>query len=212
MLEEAADTGLRISTGYGMTETAAMATGLQPEEFQAGARNQGRPLPQVRLRLEADGRIVLAGESLFRGYFPDWEANRELTTEDLGRLDPAGHLTVLGRRDGLIITGGEKVRPEEVEAVLRATGQFSDVAVLGLADPEWGQKVVAAYAPGPEPEWSLVQAGLGRALAAAKRPKQFVLVAPWPRNPQGKVNRPDLAAAVRDRLQLQREDALPDFP
>ena len=206
LLEEAADTGLRISTGYGMTETAAMATGLHPEEFQAGNRNNGRALPHVQVRIADDGRILLAGESLFHGYFPDWRSGGEFSTEDTGLLDASGHLSVFGRLDGVIISGGEKIRPEEVEAVLRSTEQFVDVKVLGVPDEEWGQMLVAAYAPGREPDWSLVQGRLERDLSAYKRPKRFLPIAPWPRNQQGKVNRQELSEAVSSRLLTRRED------
>lgn len=206
LLDEAAETGLRISTGYGMTETAAMATGLHPEEFHAGNRNNGRALPHVHVRIADDGRIMLAGESLFRGYFPDWRTEGEFATEDAGLLDGNGYLTVLGRLDGVVISGGEKVRPEEVEAVLRSTEQFTDVTVLGVPDEEWGQMLVAAYASGAEPDWILVQGRLERDLSAYKRPKRFLQITPWPRNQQGKVNRLELSEAVSARLQTRQED------
>ena len=199
LLDEAAELRLPLSTGYGMTESAAMATALRPADFLAGQRNLGAALPHVRVRVETDGRIVLAGESLFRGYYPGWSGEQEFATEDLGDLDASRQLTVLGRRDGVIITGGEKVHPAEVEAVLRQTGQFADVTVLGLADPEWGQRVVAAYPAEREPDWDAVRRRLETELAPSKRPKQFVAVKPWPRNAQGKLNRVVLRDAVLAR-------------
>jgi O-succinylbenzoic acid--CoA ligase len=94
----------------------------------------------------------------------------------------------------VIITGGKKVDPAEVEAALRATGEFDDVAVIGVADAEWGQAVVACYPAGaPEPHWERVRARLAEKLVGFKRPKRFVAVAEWPRNAQGKVNRAVLA-------------------
>jgi len=196
LLAEAAAARLPLSTGYGMTETAAMAAALRPEEFLAGKRGVGSVLPHAALRLDPDGRIVISGDSVLRGYYPDWDDRREFATEDLGTVDAAGHLTVLGRRDGVIITGGEKVRPEEVEAVLRGSGQFSDIAVLGLPDAEWGQRVVAAYPAGPEPDWKVVSAALDQTLAPYKRPKEFLAIAHWPRRGPGKMNRLELAALV----------------
>ena len=104
-------------------------------------------------------------------------------------------MIVLGRRDAVIITGGKKVQPVEVEAALRASGEFSDVAVIGLPDGEWGEIVVACYAPranGHPPN-------LARAIASLtpyQRPKRFVVVEPWPWNAQGKVSRAELLQAI----------------
>jgi O-succinylbenzoic acid--CoA ligase len=110
-------------------------------------------------------------------------------TEDLGRWNERGHLEILGRRDAVIITGGKKVQPQDVEAALRASGEFSDVAVIGVPDAEWGEIVVACYpAGGREPD--LVRAVAG--LHGAMKPKRFLAVADWPRAAQGKINRAQL--------------------
>jgi o-succinylbenzoate---CoA ligase len=196
LLDRAAAARLPLSTGYGMTETAAMATGLRPGEFLAGNRNSGRPLPHARVRLAGDCRITIAGDSIMRGYWPDWDETHEFLTADLGELDLSGALTVLGRSDGVIITGGEKVRPEEVEAILRGTGQFADIAIVGEPDPEWGYRIVAAYPRDPAPDLELVRRTVEAKLAPYKRPKVYVPLAVWPRNPQGKLSRPQLMDAV----------------
>lgn len=194
LLDAAAREQLPISLSYGMTETAAMVTALQPAEFLAGERSSGRALPHVRLGTTAEGVVSVRAESLFRGYHPAWSEAREFVTEDLGRIDAGGHLHVLGRRDAMIITGGKKVHPSDVEAVLRASGEFGDIAVIGVPDAEWGEAVVACYpAAGREPD--VARATL--ALANFQRPKRFVAIADWPRNAQGKVNRALLLAAVR---------------
>ncbi|HVU33272.1 MAG TPA: AMP-binding protein [Opitutaceae bacterium] len=190
----AAGAGLRISLGYGMTETAAMVTGQLPEEFLAGDRSAGRALPHARVALDPEGRVVIGGESLFRGYFPDIRESREFVTEDLGRIDEAGRLHLLGRHDAMIITGGKKVHPLEVEAVLRASGEFEDVLVLGVPDLEWGEIVVACHPPQRRvPDLAKAAA----ALAPHQRPKRVVPISPWPRNAQGKINRAAVAAMVR---------------
>ena len=193
LIEAGARARLPLAFAFGMTETAAMITALRPEEFLAGGRGCGTVLPHSRLELAADedGRIVLGGASLFRGYWPETRTGESWATEDLGRFDEHGSLQVLGRRDALIISGGEKVDPAEVEAALRMAGLFSDVVVVGVADAVWGEEVVACYpacdgALAAEPE-------LGQ-LAAFKRPKRYVAVPDWPRNAQGKVNRAALRA------------------
>ncbi len=196
LAEAAAQARLPVSLSYGMTETAAMVAAQRPGEFLAGDRSSGSAMPHARISTDGEGRIAIAGESVFEGYFPGESAARQFATEDLGRIDERGRLHVLGRRDAVIVTGGKKVQPAEVEAVLRASGEFADVAVVGVPDAEWGEAVVACYpADGKPPDLARVPPAL-QGLAAFKRPKRFVPVADWPRNAQAKINRAALLAAV----------------
>jgi len=189
LADAAARTGLRLSLSYGMTETAAMVAALRPEEFLAGARSCGGTLPHAKITLDADGRVGIAGESVFLGYGSSERTEEVFWTEDLGRWDERGYLEILGRRDAVIITGGKKVQPQDVEAALRASGEFSDVAVIGVPDAEWGEIVVACYpADGREPD--LVRAVEG--VRGAMKPKRFLAVADWPSRAQGKINRAQL--------------------
>lgn len=201
----AAQARLPISLTYGTTETAAMATALDPGDFLAGMRDSGPPLPHVRIGLTSEGLISIGGSSVFRGYYtgrasggPAGQGN--FVTGDLGRIDERGHLVVLGRKDSMIITGGRKVDPQEVEAALWASGEFADLAVIGLPDPEWGEVVVACYPGDQEPPDLTVPAARGGELAAYKRPRRFQAVARWPRNAQGKVNR----AALLEEIGVDR--------
>jgi o-succinylbenzoate---CoA ligase len=192
LANSAAQSRVPIALSYGMTETAAMVTAQRTEEFAAGDRSAGASLPHASVRID-DGHVCIAAESLFRGYFPALSTQREFVTDDLGRLDEHKRLHLLGRRDAVIITGGKKVQPAEVEAALRASGEFQDVAVIGVPDAEWGELVVACYAAGSRnPDFSRASA----ALAAHQRPKRFVPITAWPRNEQGKINRAALAAIV----------------
>jgi len=207
LMEDAARARLPLSLCYGMTETAAMVAALRPEEFAAGLRNCGRAMTHARIEIvdDASGAVLPAGEtglvkigggSMFRSYFPDTRAGGTLTTEDLGWIDADGRLTIVGRRDAVIITGGKKVFPIEVEAALRASGLFSDVAVVGVADAEWGQRVVACYpAAQAMPDGTVLNAAMA-GFAPHQRPKAFIAVTEWPRNEQGKVNRAALLRAA----------------
>jgi O-succinylbenzoic acid--CoA ligase len=192
LADAAARAELPISLGYGMTETAAMAAALRPAEFLAGDRSCGAPLPHLRLDLTGEGLVRIAGGSIFRGYYPDWDDRGEFSSEDLGRFDARGYLEILGRRDALIITGGEKADPAAIERALRSTGEFTDVAVIGVADEVWGRAVVACY-PAAErpPDAARVAAGV-QALAPHQRPRRYLALSDWPRNEQGKVNRAEL--------------------
>ena len=198
LVERAAAARLPLAPGYGMTETAAMIAALRPEEFLAGRRGCGTALPHGRVIIGPDGVVELSGDSLFRGYFPQWRAGDAWPTEDLGRLDGHGGLHWLGRRDAVIITGGEKVDPGEVEAALRAVGAWGDVAVVGLPDADWGEMVVACYPAGEAaPDLAAAAGQIAARLAAHKRPKRYLALATWPRNAQGKVNRRELRALAQ---------------
>jgi O-succinylbenzoic acid--CoA ligase len=196
LTEAAARAELPLSLSYGMTETAAMVAAQQPVDFLAGKRNCGTPLPHARIEITPDGAVKVTGDSIFRGYWPEGSDSREFVTADLGRLDEHGQLHLAGRRDAVIITGGKKVQPAEVEVNLRATGEFADVAVIGVPDPEWGEIIVACYpADGRAPDFSRVAARLGP-LAGYKHPKSYLAIADWPRNAQGKINRAALRAVA----------------
>jgi O-succinylbenzoic acid--CoA ligase len=89
--------------------------------------------------------------------------------------------------------------------VLRATGEFADIAVLGVPDSEWGAAVVACYPMGEvSPDWGKVRRRLRRELAAYRRPKRYVGVANWPRNAQGKLNRAILLRLAQEQSALGR--------
>ncbi|HVU19013.1 MAG TPA: AMP-binding protein [Candidatus Didemnitutus sp.] len=206
LLDKAARASLPISTGYGMTETAAMVTAVRPEEFQTGDRTSGKSLPHARVSLSGDGTITVTGESVFRGYYPDFSTSRTFATGDVGSLDESGRLRVLGRSDGAIITGGEKVFPAEVEAALRASNEFEEVAVIGLPHREWGSQVVAAFEAGRPPDLASVQRHLDQSLARFKHPKKYVPVSPWPLDASGKIRRAELERRVREVLDVRTPD------
>ena len=201
LLDRAAERRLAVSPGYGMTESAAMVAALPPAAFLAGARSSGAPLPHVAVEIGDEGVVTLAGESLFRGYYPEWRRAEVFSTADLGRIDERGQLHLGGRRDSVIVSGGEKVDPFEVEAVLRATGEVPDIAIVGVPDAEWGELVVAAYPGEARPDFVRVAAALASSLAPAKRPKKYVPLTPWPVTAQGKISR----AAVVSLVQLKAE-------
>ena len=146
LLRTAAHAGIRIVTTYGMSETAG------------GCIYDGRPLPGVRVRIEeSTDRIWLGGPMLAEGYvdepdltqdrFRDIDGQRWFRTDDRGAWASDERLRVLGRLDDVIITGGAKVEPRDVEHALRTLPQISDAVVMGIdGDAEWGQSVAALVA------------------------------------------------------------------
>jgi acyl-coenzyme A synthetase/AMP-(fatty) acid ligase len=116
-----------------------------------------------------------------------------LTTSDLGEWRD-GRLHVLGRADEIVVTGGEKVAPDEVEALLASHPSVAEVAVAGRDDAEWGQRVVAYVVPTPgrRPTLEELRAHVTAIAAAYKAPRSLVLVDELPRLPSGKVARASL--------------------
>lgn len=201
LLERAAQAGVPLALSYGMTETAAMIAALRPEEFARGERSSGGVMPHARVELGDDGVICVSGRSVFRGYYPDWRHERKMfETADVGRLDAARRLHVLGRRDAVIISGGEKVQPSEVEAVLKSATGCARVAVIGVADREWGERVVAVYAADERFDIARARSAAEKELAPAQRPKDYVALREWPLSDAGKLNRERLRTVTEATL------------
>lgn len=193
---------------YGMTETAAMVTAQLPADLAGGDRSSGRVMPHARISIRDDvtgerlaagetGAIHIEGASVMHGYVGAAPVRGVFAPADLGWLDAKGRLHVVGRRDDAIITGGEKVNPREVEALLRATECFEDLAIIGLPHAEWGEEVTACYVPvDPKFDPFADTRAITRHLSRHQRPKRWVRfdAADWPRNAQGKLNRIALKA------------------
>ena len=169
---------------YGMTESFG------------GVVYEGLALNGVEMRTTPDGLIELRSPTMLRSYRDGsnpLDAQGWLRTGDLGQIDSAtGILTVLGRVDELIVTGGEKVWPQAVEEVLLQHGAVSEVAVIGIADPEWGQRVVALVVPMPGQLPLSLQAArelVRNQLPVASAPKEIRLVDSLPRTSVGKIRR-----------------------
>jgi o-succinylbenzoate---CoA ligase len=188
ILEAAAAAGIAVVRTYGMSETAG------------GCVYDGAPLDGVRLSLLADGRIVIGGATLAKGYRNPVEPNPFaepgwFRTDDVGTVDPSGVLTVLGRVDDAISTGGLTVLPQLVEAALRTHPAVSDTAVFGLPDDRLGQRVVAAVvlndADGPL-TLDALRAHVTHTLDATAAPRELHILDALPRRGIGKVDRAEL--------------------
>lgn len=201
LLERARALRLPLAPTYGMTETCAQVATLSPEEFLAGELHHGKALPHVRIDIVNEemtsesmpvgeiGLIQVLGMSLFRGYYGDNSTHRSLSilTTDLGRLDKAGHLSVLGRADRVVITGGEKVNLREIELVFEGSGLVRDVCTFGVEDREWGEVLTVAYVPQDEGVGEeVLREVLSRELSNYKMPKKWIRLGEIPRNEAGK--------------------------
>jgi o-succinylbenzoate---CoA ligase len=196
LLAAARNAQIPLSPSYGATETAAMVAALPVADFLAGAVGCGQPLPHAQLCIQpSTGRIEIKSLSLMLGYYPNLrEPQKYWLTDDLGEFDELGNLQIIGRESQKIISGGEKIFPEQVEAAILATGLVTDVCVLGVPDPEWGDRVVACYVGAVDP--LVLQIAVADRLAAFKRPKAWFVLAAIPRNSQGKVDRSRLRQQI----------------
>jgi malonyl-CoA/methylmalonyl-CoA synthetase len=211
--------GQRILERYGMTETV-MLTG-NPYDGPRKAGTVGVPFAGVELRVAAAtpgaavdgdavasgaGEVQVRGPSVTRGYWNDADATAAsftpdgwFRTGDLGVWDADGYLTLVGRARELIISGGLNVYPREVEEAIARLPGVREVAVVGLPDPDFGERVAAAVvvAPqGPAVDTQGVIAHCQRELASFKAPRSVTFVEALPRNAMGKL----LRHTLRDRL------------
>jgi malonyl-CoA/methylmalonyl-CoA synthetase len=145
------------------------------------------------------GELLVRGPQVFREYWRRPQETAEsfvdgwFRTGDVAVRDSEGY-RLLGRSSvDIIKTGGEKVSALEVEELYRTHPGITDVAVVGLADEEWGQRVAAAVVGSPDLDADDLRAWGKTQLAAAKVPTRFTFVVDLPRNTLGKVMKPEVA-------------------
>ncbi|MDP9827097.1 o-succinylbenzoate--CoA ligase [Kineosporia succinea] len=175
--------GARLVTTYGMSETAG------------GCVYDGVPLDGVTVELER-GRIVIGGPTVARGYLGAPFTDRRVITNDHGYWEN-DRLVVTGRLDSMIISGGVNIAPGPVEDVLHRMPGVAEVVVVGVPDPEWGQRVAAALVltPGASaPTLAEVRARVTDELSARSAPRQLVVLEHLPLRGPGK---PDRAAITK---------------
>ncbi len=141
--------GLPVHTSYGLTEMASQVTTTPPGASREELRTAGRVLPHREVRVSGEGEILTRGATLFAGYLRDGDPDLPLDeggwfrTGDLGEMGGGGCLRVLGRRDNLFVSGGENVRPEEIEAALSRIPGVEEAVVVPVPDPEFGHRPAA---------------------------------------------------------------------
>lgn len=209
LLRELDAAGLHVLNVWGMTETSASGCYLPAELLADHAGAIGRPFAYIQARIvdpetgrdasgsQPRGELWLRGPSVVNRYWHDRQehtADRSpwLHTGDMVRLDSEGYLWVIGRLHELINTGGEKVAPNEVMQVIAQYPGVSDVAVVGVPDPVWGEAVAAALilAPGATPpNLAQLRTFAASSLADFKLPRRVEIVERFPLNANGKLDR-----------------------
>ena len=204
--------GHSILERYGMSEAGMICSNPLHGERRAGT--VGLPLPGVLLRVTGEedrpvgpgsaGSIQIKGENVFAGYWENPEKTRASFTEDgyfrtgdIGTIDGDGYVSIVGRANDLIISGGYNVYPKEIELLLDALPGVMESAVIGVPHPDFGESVSAVVVPknGARLDPAAMIAELKSHVANYKVPKQIHLVDELPRNAMGKVQK----ALLRER-------------
>jgi acyl-CoA synthetase (AMP-forming)/AMP-acid ligase II len=213
-------TNVGFVNAFGQTETTSTLTVLGPEDHRLEGtaaeielrtkrlKSIGRPLPDVEVRvvgedgteLPADevGEIHVRTPRAMKGYAGATDSpftdDGWLPTRDMGWIDGDGYLYIAGRKDDMIIRGGENIAPAEVEAVLVSHPAVDEAAVVGVPDVEWGQRVAAFVVLRPGASASADELGewCRQRLASFKKPEIFRFLPDLPKNPMGKILRREL--------------------
>jgi len=205
---------------YGLTETASSVAVLSPEDHRAALTSAdpavrdrlgsvGRALPGIEFQIRAEdgepvgpgmsGLVFVRGEQISGEYGETRAGERGMlgadgwfATRDRGRLDADGYLFIEGRDDDTIIRGGENIAPAEIEDVLLAHPGIAEAAVVGVPDPEWGQRLVAVLVGDGDP--AEIRQWVKDRLRSAKTPDAIVFRAELPKTDTGKLLRRTLLA------------------
>ncbi|MBO1001739.1 AMP-binding protein [Pseudogracilibacillus auburnensis] len=164
----------------------------------------GVPLPPGEI-----GNIFIQSDFLFNGYVHDDTATKQVLTKygatigDLGFLNEEGLLTIIGRKNNMIISGGQNIYPEEVEKILKDVPNVKEAVIIGMEDEHWGQKVIALI------EWKekspdnlkRLKAHCRKNVAIYKRPRKYYSVTGLPYTPTGKIARNKIIANLTGWIQ-----------
>jgi fatty-acyl-CoA synthase len=211
---------LKLWNYYGQTEIGPLATVLRPEEIEQRPTSAGRPVLFVETRIVDDnmndvslgeiGEVVHRSPQLLRGYYRDPIKTAEafkggwFHSGDLAIADSEGFLEIVDRKKDMIKTGGENVSSREVEEVIYGHPGVAEVAVVGLSDSKWIERVCAFVVKRPGHVVSTLDIiNITNSLAPFKRPKQVEFVMSLPKNPSGKVLKRELRNTVTNLSSAQ---------
>jgi long-chain acyl-CoA synthetase len=206
-------TGLTIQEGYGLTESASAVTYNHYYRHVIGSVGTTVPGVEVQIRDEKgqlveqgqEGEICIRGGNIMKGYLKNPEGTKTAFWEkgwfrsgDIGVFDENNYLYIVDRLKDMIITGGENVYPREVEEVLYTRPEVQECAVIGLPDPEWGERVTAYIIPQPGKtiDETELKNFLKSRLSPFKVPKEYHTVSELPKSPAGKILKRELRRQV----------------
>lgn len=194
--------GWPLALTYGLTEAASQVATAPPEVTRSKPGTVGRALDDVEIRIGAGDEILVRGRTLAAGYVgrevaPLVDAEGWHHTGDVGRLDDEGDLWVTGRKADRIVSGGVTIDAVEVEEAFRSHPQVADACVVGVPDPEWGERVAAWIEPsGERLDLDALDGHVRLRLNPSKVPRIYHAGGALPRNANGKVDRAAVRAAL----------------
>lgn len=199
-----------LATGYGLTEAGTATLSRPGDSFEHIATTVGRACDGVEVQIADDGEVLVRGYSVMQGYLDDPAATAEaidaqgwLHTGDLGTLDEAGRLRIVGRKKDMFIVGGFNAYPAEIEGFLLEHPGVAQVAVIGVDDERLGQvgkAFVVARSTGRAPTEDELIAWSRERMAGYKVPRSFEFLDALPLNATGKVMKDRLQALPAERL------------
>ena len=197
LVEEAVGRGYPVALTYGLTEACSQVATAPPDLVAAKPGTVGFPLDGIELRLLESGEICVRGPTVTPSHCDEdgW-----LSTGDYGLLDADGHLSVSGRVDERIISGGVNVDPRTVENVIQDLPGVAEVAVVGVPDDTWGEVVGALIVPRSEAlDLQALESAVRERVPSAEVPRLLALAREMPRNANGKIDRVEVRALLTGR-------------
>ncbi len=182
---------LRIIKVYGSTETTSFIAAIKSTDNNFNPDASGKPIPPVKIKINK-GRIIINSPTVANGYFnlpketKKFFKSEEFYSTDAGEIKRDGLLYVLGRKDGIIISGGENINPREVENALLSLNFIKDAFVFPLKDSYWGTMVACALVT-QKRDSQLIKRELKKRISGFKIPKKIFFMKTLPRNQMGKV-------------------------
>ncbi|TFH64532.1 MAG: o-succinylbenzoate--CoA ligase [Candidatus Zixiibacteriota bacterium] len=220
LIERARELKLPLLTSYGLTEAGSQVCTLSPQDSPEKLTTSGRPLEYRELRVvDTDGlpvpdgtvgEIAVGGEVLFKGYLGEetFDVDSWFHTGDMGFLDGDGYLIVCGRKDDMLISGGENIFPREIEAEVEGFPGITDCAVIGVPDTKWGERPVLFVEVTAVADCNLdaLRQHLHERLARIKVPDTIIITEKLPRIGIGKVDKVRLMDMYNQRRNNQGAD------
>jgi O-succinylbenzoic acid--CoA ligase len=213
LIERARELKLPLLTSYGLTEAGSQVCTLSPHDSLELLNTSGRPLKHRELRVvDTDGlpipdgtvgEIAVGGEVLFKGYLggETLDPDSWFHTGDMGSLDNDGYLTVCGRKDDMLISGGENIFPREIETEVENFPGVADCAVIGVPDTKWGERPVLFVESTTSADFNFdaLKRHLHQRLARIKVPDTIIVTEKLPRIGIGKIDKARLMDLYRQR-------------
>ncbi|MCH8127444.1 o-succinylbenzoate--CoA ligase [candidate division KSB1 bacterium] len=215
LIEKCIQLQLPVYATYGMTETASQIATTSIKDAQSKMGAAVKPLPYLKIRIENEkgdsvaspnvGQIAIRGKVVFKGYLSGDSENTDHTwfrTGDYGFLDNDGYLHLVGRKDDMIISGGENIYPEEIEKVANRFPGIKNCVVIGVENKEWGERPFLFIEKEKDHQFSLDQLNrfLRTNLVKLHVPDEVFMVEEIPRTPIGKFDKEKLKQLVRSQI------------